>query len=350
MMKSLLFFLAVLNSNFGTAFHHLYDRFRNGKTPYLLMATIADKLATSESLSIFTSKLKEKNCLGLLTCPGPYTVFAPTDASLIYANTTNDGQYIDLTANVLSYHLVPGLAGKNTLLTLDKKMIMTVNGAEVYACIESGTDSISVNGIAITGEEIWCDNGVIHIIDSLMIPRPSTNSDKQFDPKDQAGVCPPLGYFDPLHLCPNSIIGFSRLREAELKHGRIAMLATLGVIVAESGLTFLEDSSPAIYQYQRAAERLNALSYNLLGFAASVEGVNIFQSWVRPRETELDEEERVKSELVSGDLRFDPLGLKPTDFAQFKEYQTKELNNGRLAMVAMFLIVFQELTTDSAVF
>ena len=51
-----------------------------------------------------------------------------------------------------------------------------------------------------------------------------------------------------------------------------------------------------------------------------------------------------------GDLKFDPLGLKPTDPRAFNLIQTKELNNGRLAMLAIAGIVAQELVTNQPIF
>lgn len=52
----------------------------------------------------------------------------------------------------------------------------------------------------------------------------------------------------------------------------------------------------------------------------------------------------------TGDLKFDPLGLKPTDPRAFNLIQTKELNNGRLAMLAIAGIVAQELVTNQPIF
>ena len=71
-----------------------------------------------------------------------------------------------------------------------------------------------------------------------------------FDPKLEAGVSGPLGFFDPVGLSPKTKRDFSKFREAELKHGRVAMIAVLGILVGESGLTFFKDeiSGPAIFQ------------------------------------------------------------------------------------------------------
>ena len=49
-----------------------------------------------------------------------------------------------------------------------------------------------------------------------------------FDPKGEAGVTAPFGFFDPLALCPDTEKEFIKFRESELKHGRVAMLAFAG--------------------------------------------------------------------------------------------------------------------------
>ena len=50
----------------------------------------------------------------------------------------------------------------------------------------------------------------------------------------------------------------------------------------------------------------------------------------------------VRSDHAPGDFGWDPMGLKPTDPAELKAMQTKELNNGRLAMIAIAGMVAQE--------
>ena len=56
------------------------------------------------------------------------------------------------------------------------------------------------------------------------------------------------------------------------------------------------------------------------------------------------------SSWCAGNLMFDPLGFKPTDPAAFKTIATKEINNGRLAMLAVAGIVAQELVTGEKIF
>ena len=58
----------------------------------------------------------------------------------------------------------------------------------------------------------------------------------------------------------------------------------------------------------------------------------------------------IRSDYASGDLGFDPLGLKPNNPAELKDMQTKELNNGRLAMIAIAGMVVQEGVTGAKLF
>ena len=95
-----------------------------------------------------------------------------------------------------------------------------------------------------------------------------------FDPKSMAGVSGPFGFFDPIALCPDNETSFRKFRESEIKHGRIAMIAFLGIVIGESGLNFFgkDITGPANYQYQQAEEYFNAWSFNVVGFTAAVEG------------------------------------------------------------------------------
>jgi hypothetical protein len=68
-------------------------------------------------------------------------------------------------------------------------------------------------------------------------------------------------------------------------------------------------------------------------------GVNISKGWESFEETAVRDSNSTVAELkenyVNGDLGFDPLGLKPTGQAEFDLIRTKEINNGRLAMIAV---------------
>jgi light-harvesting complex I chlorophyll a/b binding protein 1 len=72
-------------------------------------------------------------------------------------------------------------------------------------------------------------------------PKPKAapkRSSSGFSPESDIGVTPPLGLFDPLNFLSRGPDAYRRYQEIEIKHGRLSMAATLGVIVTEAGLRF----------------------------------------------------------------------------------------------------------------
>ena len=132
------------------------------------------------------------------------------------------------------------------------------------------------------------------------------------------------------------------------------MLAFLGVLAGESGHPLFESiSGPAIYQYQQADNIIPAFSANVIGLTFAIEGFNIIGPWAEEAGWAPIPTAGVaglKVFHVPGDLNFDPLGLMPKDSKGKVSMKTKEINNGRLAMIAIAGIVVQELLTNQPVF
>jgi hypothetical protein len=184
--------------------------------------------------------------------------------------------------------------------------------------------------------------------------------------KEMAGVTAPLGFFDPLGfstLLPKGVkidysaedypsgISEGRLlfyREVELKHGRVGMLASLGILVGEQFHPLFGGNidAPAYRAFQETP--LQTFWPVVLAAIALPEVFSVF-SFNSPG-AEGGEGWTMKGDRVPGDLGWDPLGLKPTDPAELKTMQTKELNNGRLAMIAAAGMLAQELATGEKVF
>lgn len=281
-------------------------------------------------------------------------MFAPTDdafAKLPAGTVEALLKDVPKLSGILTYHVVPGKVMASTVVTLNGKKVKTVNGAEVTVTV--GSAGVKVDNANVVTTDIVCDNGVIHVIDSVILPS-AVPSKPAFDPKAQAGVSGPFGFFDPVGLCPTEEKEFKKFRESELKHGRVAMLAFAGIVAGEAfGFLFGDKiTGPAIFQYQQAESLFNAWSYNVVGLTAAVEGYNIVKGWTSTDETfaETDGIAYLKDGYVNGDLKFDPLGFKPKDAAGYKAMATKEINNGRLAMLGVAGIVAQELITKAPIF
>ena len=163
-----------------------------------------------------------------------------------------------------------------------------------------------------------------------------------FDPVKYAeslpGVAGPLGFFDPLGFCKEATEGKIKFyREVEVKHARMAMLAAIGFPLAEQfHPLFASDDAPSFTAFQQTPLQT---FWPAVVFAIAIPEVFSTFNFSPPTEATWS----MKSEHVSGDyFSFDPLGLKPTNPAELKEMQTKELNNGRLAMIAIAGMVVQE--------
>ena len=159
------------------------------------------------------------------------------------------------------------------------------------------------------------------------------------------GALAPVGVFDPLNLAEKATDAtLARYREAELAHGRVAMLAVIGFLVGEKveGSSFLFDaqiSGPAITHITQVPDGFWAV---IIAFVGAYEASRAEAGWVDPADCPVDQPGLLKDDYSPGDLKFDPFGLKPEDPEEFAIMQTKELQNGRLAMLAAAGFLAQE--------
>jgi Chlorophyll A-B binding protein len=166
------------------------------------------------------------------------------------------------------------------------------------------------------------------------------------------GALPPVGIWDPLGFAAKADEPtLKRYREAELTHGRVAMLAAVGFLVGEAveGSSFLFDASiqgPAITHLAQVPAPFWAL---LTIFIGASEQTRAEIGWVDPKDVPVAKAGLLRTEYTPGDIGFDPLGLKPSDPEQLKILQTKELQNGRLAMLAAAGFIAQELVDGKGI-
>mmetsp|Transcript_29699 Transcript_29699/g.45009 ORF Transcript_29699/g.45009 Transcript_29699/m.45009 type:complete len:213 (+) Transcript_29699:84-722(+) len=178
---------------------------------------------------------------------------------------------------------------------------------------------------------------------------PSANT---FTIDNLPGAIEPTGLFDPLGFAEKADANtLKRYREAEITHGRVAMLASVGFLVGEKveGSSFLFDASikgPAITHLTQVPSGFWLILVSLIGFA---EQYRAKTGWVDPADVPVDQPGLLRDEYYPGDIGFDPLGLKPEDPDEFKEMSTKELQNGRLAMIAAAGFMAQELVDGKGI-
>jgi hypothetical protein len=167
------------------------------------------------------------------------------------------------------------------------------------------------------------------------------------------GALEPMGLFDPLGFAEKADEAtLKRYREAELTHGRVSMLAVIGFLVGEKveGSSFLFDAQitgPAITHLAQVPVGFWVALTVAIG-AAEQKRATI--GFVEPENVPVGKAGLLREEYVPGNLGFDPLNLKPEDPAEFFELQTKELQNGRLAMLAAAGFLAQELADGKGIF
>ncbi len=131
---------------------------------------IVDTAVAAGSFNTLATALTAAGLVETLKGEGPFTVFAPTDAAFaaLPAGTVEDllkPENKDKLVAILTYHVVPGKV-MSTDLTEGMKA-KTVNGAEVTITLEGGP---KVNGAVISMPDVAASNGVIHVIDSVILP------------------------------------------------------------------------------------------------------------------------------------------------------------------------------------
>lgn len=131
-------------------------------------ADIVDTAASAGQFKTLAAALTAADLIDTLKGPGPFTVFAPTDAAFAKIPKADlDALLKDkakLTA-VLTYHVVPG-----AVMAADVKpgAVKTMQGTTFAVTVDSG--NVRVNDATVTKTDIVADNGVIHVIDSVIMP------------------------------------------------------------------------------------------------------------------------------------------------------------------------------------
>merc|ERR1712107_764669 len=153
------------------------------------------------------------------------------------------------------------------------------------------------------------------------------------------GVLPPLNWFDPAGFTTDIDKGkLLFYREAEIKHGRICMSASLGFLVAERfhPLYGGDIYVPSVFAGKDA--RLLPFWAALFLISGGVES----QSFDR---ASYGTDGVLEDGVEPGDIGYDPLGLLPSDPEELEEIQNKEILNGRFAMISLLGMVAEELVT-----
>ena len=133
---------------------------------------IVDTAVAAGSFNTLVAAVKAAGLIETLKSAGPFTIFAPTDEAFAKLPTgtiesllqpENKGKL----AGILTYHAVAGAVMAKDVVHL--KTAKTVNGQDLT--IKTSNGSVMVNNAGVVQTDIICSNGVIHVIDSVVLPK-----------------------------------------------------------------------------------------------------------------------------------------------------------------------------------
>jgi uncharacterized surface protein with fasciclin (FAS1) repeats len=133
---------------------------------------IVETAVANGSFKTLAAALQAAGLVDTLKGKGPFTVFAPTDAAFakLPAGTVENllkPENKDQLTAVLTYHVVPGKVESKDVVKLSEAK--TVQGQSLK--IQASGGAVMVDGAKVLTTDIACSNGVIHVIDSVVLPR-----------------------------------------------------------------------------------------------------------------------------------------------------------------------------------
>lgn len=135
---------------------------------------IVDTAVANGNFTSLATALKTANLVDTLKGPGPFTVFAPTDAAFaklpadtVNALLTDPAKKADL-VKILTYHVVSGKVPASEVVKLTSAK--TVQGGDVKITVKNGEVFLNDN-VKVVTTDIQASNGIIHVIDTVLLPK-----------------------------------------------------------------------------------------------------------------------------------------------------------------------------------
>ncbi len=149
------------------------------------VGTIVDVAASIDDFSTLVAAVQAAGLVETLSSDGPFTVFAPTNAAFADAldalGITADELLADTETltEILTYHVLSGAVDADTAISLDGQTAETVNGAEISINVVDG--NVVINDATVTTADVMASNGIIHVIDTVLLPPHDAMSDEMSD-------------------------------------------------------------------------------------------------------------------------------------------------------------------------
>jgi uncharacterized surface protein with fasciclin (FAS1) repeats len=134
-------------------------------------ADIVDTAVANGNFTTLAAALEAGDLIGTLKSDGPFTVFAPTDEAFAkLPDGTVEALLLpenkDKLVAILTYHVVPGKVSAADVVNLNSAA--TANGSNVAISVRD--DSVFVNDSRVVATDIYASNGVIHVVDTVILP------------------------------------------------------------------------------------------------------------------------------------------------------------------------------------
>ena len=134
-------------------------------------ADIVDTAVAAGQFNTLAAALEAAGLVDTLKGEGPFTVFAPTDAAFAKlpegtVETLLKPENRDQLVAVLTYHVVPGKVMASDVVKISQAK--TVNGGDIAVKVKDG--SVQINDATVVKADVGASNGVIHVIDTVILP------------------------------------------------------------------------------------------------------------------------------------------------------------------------------------
>lgn len=132
---------------------------------------IVDTAVAAGSFKTLAAALTQAGLIDTLKSAGPFTVFAPTDEAFAKVPKAQLEALLkdkEALIKVLTYHVVKGKVPASEVVKLNGKSVGTVEGSTVKVKVNGG--KVTVNNANVVKTDIMTSNGVIHVIDTVILP------------------------------------------------------------------------------------------------------------------------------------------------------------------------------------
>lgn len=136
--------------------------------------TVTDVVIADDRFTLLEAAVVRAGLADALRTTANITVFAPTDAAFQAAGFANvaaiNGAPVATLASILQYHVLPTRVASSAIATADNAPQATLQSTNGTVYVTRNTGGVSVNGARVTQADVSASNGVIHVIDKVLLP------------------------------------------------------------------------------------------------------------------------------------------------------------------------------------